>query len=65
MYKIHVIHVRVDGQADQTNIERFERLVAQFIESTGGTAILPIFTSVTPIPATSASWFTAIIQYRG
>lgn len=63
-WKIKVIHVTVNGSADQKNIDAYQRLVEQFITEQDGRVVMPYYTAVTPIPSSGASWFTAIIQYR-
>lgn len=62
-WKIKVIHVTVNGPADQKNIDKYEQLVEQFITAQDGRVVMPYFTAVTPIPSSGSSWFTAIIQY--
>lgn len=63
--KIKVIHVMVNGSADQPNIEKFEKLVESFVASVRDNAVPEpkVYTSVSAVPGTSAAWFTAIIQY--
>lgn len=49
-WKIKVIHVTVNGSADQKNIDAYQRLVEQFITEQDGRVVMPYYTAVTPIP---------------
>lgn len=61
MQKFKVIHVRVEGQANQGQIAAFENLCEQFVAQHPRARMVAC--TVTPVAATSASMFTAIFNY--